>query len=140
MKKKSRICTSLQFQDHRGLERWVQKGSTPAQWKGPYPLMLSIPRAVKVPGHTTPGFPKQTLSCGRTQKRTLSAPASPWESSDAYSGLQISAIVMSRQKIEFLGINFLRRALASAWATLLSLCLSQGNSLVLRHHYKDSQA
>ena len=116
-------------------EVW-KDGSTKVQlqptWKGPYPLMLSTPTAVKVPGHMTPGFTTQSLSCGKTQKRTLNTPASPWVISATYSGLQISAIVMNRQKIKFLVINFIRRALASAWATLLSLCLSQGNSLVLR--------
>ena len=108
------------------------KGSTPAHMEGPLPFNAFYPHSSQGTRAHTPGFTIQALSCGRTQKRTLNTPVSPWEISATYSGLQISAIVMNRQKIKFLGINFIRRALASAWATLLSLCHSQGNSLVLR--------
>ena len=72
-------------------------------WKGPYPLILSTPTAVRVPGHMTPGFTAQVLSCGRKQKRTLNTPVSPWEISDTHSGLQMSSIVMKRQKLSFGG-------------------------------------
>ena len=58
-------------------------GSPKAQlqptWKGPYPVLLSTPTAVKVPG-------QNESSHGRNQKRTLSTPVSPWEISDLYSG------------------------------------------------------
>ena len=37
----------------------------------------------------------------------------PWEISDTYSGLQMSAILMNIPKIKFLGIRFLRIALKS---------------------------
>ena len=33
------------------LKKWVLKCSTPGHMGGPYPLMLSTPTAVKVPGH-----------------------------------------------------------------------------------------
>ena len=56
----------------------------------------------------TPGFTTHDSSHGRKQKRTLNTPVSPWEIADAYSGLQISAILMNTPKIKFLKIRFLR--------------------------------
>ena len=44
---------------------------------------------------------------------TLNTPESPWEISDTYSGLQMSAILINTLKIKFLGIGFLRIALKS---------------------------
>ena len=38
---------------------------------------------------------------------------SPWEISDTYSELQMSAILMNTPKIKFLGMKFLRIALKS---------------------------
>ena len=38
---------------------------------------------------------------------------SPWEISDTYLGLQMSAILMNTPKINFLGTRFLRIALKS---------------------------
>ena len=76
--------------------------------EGPYPVILSTPTAVKVPGFTS-----QESSCGRKQKRTLNKAVSPWEISDTYSGLQMSSILMNTPKIKFLGIRFLRIALKS---------------------------
>ena len=61
----------------------------------------------------TPGFTTHESSGGRKQKRTLKPPVSPWEISDAYSELQMSAILMNIPKIKFLGIRFLRIALKS---------------------------
>ena len=61
----------------------------------------------------TPGFTTHESSGGRKQKRTLNPPVSPWEISDAYSELQMSAILMNIPKIKFLGIRFLRIALKS---------------------------
>ena len=40
---------------------------------------------------------------------------SPWEISDTYSELQMSAILMKTPKIKFLGIKFLRIALKSQY-------------------------
>ena len=57
----------------------------------------------------TPGFTTHESSHGRKPKRILDTPVSPWEVSDTYSGLQMSAI----PKIKFLGIGFLRIALKS---------------------------
>ena len=59
----------------------------------------------------TPGFTTHESSRGRKQKRTLNTPVSPWEISDTYSELQMSAILMNTPKIWFLGIRFLRTAL-----------------------------
>ena len=61
----------------------------------------------------TPGFTTHESSHGRKQKRTLNTPVSPWEISDTYSELQMSAILMNTPKIKFLGIRFLRTALKS---------------------------
>ena len=67
-------------------------------WKGPYPVILSMPTAVKVPGHT-PGFTTHKSSHERKQKRTLNTSVSPWEISDTYPELQMSAILMNTPKI-----------------------------------------
>ena len=95
-------------------EVW-KDGSPKAQlqltWKGPYPVILSIPTAVKVPGHDS--WIHCSQSCERKQKRTLSAPVSPWEISDSYWGLQMSPFLMNTPKIKFLGLWFLRIALKS---------------------------
>ena len=61
----------------------------------------------------TPGFTTHKSSRGKKQKRTLNTPVSPWEISDAYSELQMSAILMNTPKIKFLGIRFLKIALKS---------------------------
>ena len=61
----------------------------------------------------TPGFTTHESSHGRKQKKTLNTPVSPWEISDTYSGLQMSAIPMNTPKIWFLRIRFLRIALKS---------------------------
>ena len=44
---------------------------------------------------------------------TLDTPVNPWEISDTYSGLQMSAILMNTPKIKFMGVRFLRTALKS---------------------------
>ena len=61
----------------------------------------------------TPGFTTHKSSRGRKQKRTLNTPVSPWEISDTYSELQMSAILMNVPKIKVLGIRFLRIMLKS---------------------------
>ena len=95
----------------------VWKGGSPKSqlqptWKVPYPVILSTPRAVKAPGHDS-RIHYHESSHGRKQKRTLNTPVSPWEISDTYSGLQMSAILMNTPKINFLGIRFLRTVLKS---------------------------
>ena len=91
-------------------------GSPKAQlqptWKGPYPLILSTPTAVKVPGHDF-WIHYSQVKHGRKQKRTLNTPVSPWEISDTYSEIQMSAVLMNTSIIKFLGIRFLRTALNS---------------------------
>ena len=47
----------------------------------------------------------------KKQKRTFRTPVSPWEISDTYSGLQMSATLTNTPKIKFLRIRFLRIAL-----------------------------
>ena len=58
----------------------------------------------------TPGFTTHELSHGRKQKRTLNIPVSPWEISDTYSKLQMSAIVLrgkkKKPKLNFWGKDF----------------------------------
>ena len=81
-------------------------GSPKAQlqptWKGPYTVRIPV---------VTPGFTTQESSHGRKQKRTLNTPVSPWEISDTYSGLPMSATLMNTPKIWFLGVRCLRIAL-----------------------------
>ena len=61
----------------------------------------------------TAEFTTHESSHGRKQKRTLNTPVSPWEISDTYSELQMSAILVNTPKIKFLGIRFLWIALKS---------------------------
>ena len=82
-------------------------------WMGPYPVILSTPLQQARYQDTTPGFTTHEPSYGKKQKRTLNTPVSPWEISDTYSRLQMSAILMNTPKIWCLGIRFLRRALNS---------------------------
>ena len=58
----------------------------------------------------TPRFTTHESSHGKKQK-TLKTPVSPWEISDTYSGLQMSAILINNPKIWSLGIRFLKTAL-----------------------------
>ena len=44
----------------------------------------------------TPGFTTHESSRGRKQKRTLNTPVSPWEISDTYSELQMSALLINK--------------------------------------------
>ena len=60
-----------------------------------------------------PGFTTHKSRHGRKQKRTLNTPVSPWEISDTYPELQMSAILMNTLKIKFLGIRSLRISLKS---------------------------
>ena len=87
-----------------------EDGSPKAQlqptWKGPFPVILSTPTVVRYLD-TTPGFTTHELSHGRKWKRTLNTPVSPWEISDTYSELQMSATLTNTPKIKFLRIRFL---------------------------------
>ena len=76
----------------------------------PCSVILSTPQQSRYQD-MTPGFTTYGSSHGRKQKRTLNTPVSPWEISDTYSGLQMSAILMNTPKIKFLGIRLLRTAL-----------------------------
>ena len=91
-------------------------GSPKAQlqptWKGPYPVILSTPTEVRVPGHDS-WIHYHESSHGRRQKRTVNTPVSPSEISDTYSGLPMSAILMHTPQVWFLGIRFLRITLNS---------------------------
>ena len=80
----------------------------------------------------TPGFTTHESSHGRKQERTLDTPVSPWEISDTYSELQMSAIPMNAPKIKFLGIRFLWIALKSqhSWEGVV-LQNRQGTDLLI---------
>ena len=62
-------------------------------WKSPYPEKFLPPQQSRCQD-MTPGFTTRESSRGRKQKRTLNTPVSPWGISDAYSGLQMSAVLM----------------------------------------------
>ena len=59
----------------------------------------------------TPRLTTHESSHGRKQKRTLNTPVSPWEISDTYSKLHMSALLINNPKIWSLGIRFLKTAL-----------------------------
>ena len=88
------------------------KAQLPLTWKSPYPVIRSTPRTVKVPRHNSQ-IHSSRVKHGRKQKRTLNIPVSPWEISDNYSGLEMTAIVVGKKKKKILGIRFLRTALKS---------------------------
>ena len=88
-----------------------KSGSPKAQlqptWEGPYPVIFSTPTAVKIPGHNSWIHYSRVKLWKETEEDTQYT----WEISDAYLGLQMSAILMNTPKIKFLGIRFLRIAL-----------------------------
>ena len=79
---------------------------------GPLPCNTFYPHSSQGTGHDS-WIHYSQVKHGRKQKRTLNTPVSPWEISDTYSGLQMSAILMNTPKIKLLGISFLRIALKS---------------------------
>ena len=81
-------------------------------WKGPYPIILSNPTAVKVPGHDSWIHYSQVKALSKTEEDTQYI-VRPWEISHTYSGPQMSVILMNTPKIKFLGIRFLRIVLKS---------------------------
>ena len=80
--------------------------------EGPYPVILSTPTAVKVPGHDSWIHYSRVKPWKKTEEDTQYT-CEPWEISDTYSGLQMSASLMNTHKTKFLGIRFLRTALKS---------------------------
>ena len=76
----------------------------------------------------TPGFTTHESSHGRKQKRTLNTSVSPWEISDTYSELQMSAILLSNPKIWSLGIIFLKTGLKSQHS-LAEIVLQNGQEI-----------
>ena len=59
----------------------------------------------------TPGFTPHESSCEKKTEEDTQYTVSPWEISDAYSGIQMSAILSNAPKINFLGIRILMIAL-----------------------------
>ena len=76
----------------------------------------------------TPGFITNESSHGRKQKRTLNTPVSPWEISDTYSELQMSALLINNPKTWSLGIRFLKTALQSQHS-LAEIVLQNGQEI-----------
>ena len=68
-------------------------------WKGPYLAILSTSTTVKILGHDSWIHYSLLKLWKKKQKRTLNTPVSPWEISDTYSELQMSAILMNTSKI-----------------------------------------
>ena len=60
----------------------------------------------------------------------INTPVSPWEISDAYSGLQMSTILMNTPKIWFLGVRCLRIALKGQHS-LTEIVLQNRQEIVL---------
>ena len=77
--------------------------------EGPYPVILSTSSAFKVQGHNS-WIHYSQVKLWKTEEDTQYI-CEPWEISDIYSSLQMSAILMNTPKIKFLGIRFLRLTL-----------------------------
>ena len=95
-------------------------GSPKAQlkptWKGPYPVILSTPIAVKVAGHDSWIHYSRVKRWKKTEEDTqyTCEPLGDLRGyCSTYSGLQMGAILMNTLKIWFLGIRFLRIPLKS---------------------------
>ena len=80
--------------------------------KGPYPVILSTPTAVKVPGHDSWIHYSRVKPWKKTEEDTQYT-CEPLGDLRYLSGLQMSAILMNILKIKFLGKGFLRTALKS---------------------------
>ena len=80
--------------------------------KGPYSVILSTPTEVKVPELDSWIHYSWVKPWNKTEEDTQYI-CEPWEISDTYSKLQMSAILMNTPKNKFLGIRFLRKALKS---------------------------
>ena len=63
--------------------------------------------------HSSQGSRTRLLDSLPTSQENRNTPVSPWEISDTYSEIQMSAILMNTSKINFLGTRFLRIALKS---------------------------
>ena len=91
-------------------------GSPKAQlqptWKGPYPVILSTPTAVKFSGHNSWIHFSWVKPWKKTEEDTQYT-CKPLGDLRYLSGLQMSAILMNTPKIKFLGIRFLRTVLKS---------------------------
>ena len=81
-------------------------GSPKAQlqptWKGPYPITLCTPTAVKVQGHGSWIHYSQVKPWKKTKEDTQYI-CEPLEISDTHSGLQMSAILANTPKLIFWG-------------------------------------
>ena len=80
--------------------------------EGPYPVILSTPTAVKVPGHDS-WIHYSRVKLWKKTEEDIQYTCEPWEISDTYSELPVSAILMNTPKIWFLGIKFPRITLRS---------------------------
>ena len=98
------------------LIRVWKNGSSKAQlqptWKDHYPVILSSLTTVKVPEYETQIHYSWVKPWEKTEEDSQYT-VSPWQVSDTYPGLQMSAILMNTPKIKFLRKRFLRSALKS---------------------------
>ena len=85
----------------------------------------------------TPGFTTHKSSHGRKQKRTLNTTVSPWEMSDTYSQLQMSALLINNPKIWSLGIRFLKTALNSQHSLAESVLQNRQEIVLLISEQRD---
>ena len=91
-------------------------GSPKAQlqptWKGPYPVILSTPTAVKIPGPDSWIHYSRVKPWKKTEEDTQYT-CEPLGDLRYLFRLQMSAVLMNTPKIWFLGTRFLRTALNS---------------------------
>ena len=78
------------------------KGQLQPTWKDPYPVILSTPTAVKIPGHDS-WIHYAHVKPWKKAEEDAQYTCEPWEISDNYSRLQMSVTLMNTPKVSFWG-------------------------------------